>query len=359
MSLESRIERARDHLADVGADVLLLSVGADLPYLTGYEAMPLERLTMLVLPVEGEPTLVVPRLEAPRVEDPPAAVRAWDETEDPVRIVADLAGDPAVALVGDTTWAVFLLGLQEALPATTFASASAVMRRLRIRKDADEVARLRTAAGAADRVIERLDGLRFSGRTEAEVARWIGDRLLEEGHDEVSFAIVASGPNGASPHHEPGGRVIAEGDTVVVDIGGRMDGYCSDTTRTFQVGEPAHGVAEAYAVLELAQRAGVEAVAPGVPAADVDRAARRVIDEAGWGDCFVHRTGHGIGMSTHEDPYLVAGNDEPLQPGMACSVEPGIYVPDRFGMRIEDIVVVTDDGVEALNTTAHGLRRVG
>lgn len=347
-------------MADSGDDVALLSVGADLPYLTGYEAMPLERLTMLVVPGDGEPTLVVPRLEAPRVDDPSGAfvVRAWDETEDPVAIVAGLVPGAGRARIGDTTWSVFLLGLQAALPGMEFAPASGLMRRLRVRKDIEEVARLREAAAAADRAMGRLDEVQFSGRTERSLSHLIGEMLLDEGHDEVSFAIVASGPNGASPHHEPGDRVVEVGDTVVVDFGGRRAGYCSDTTRTFQVGEPPVPVVEAFAVLEEAQRAAVDAVRPGIEAQEVDLVARRIIADAGLGEHFIHRTGHGIGMETHEHPYLVEGNDEVLEPGMAFSVEPGIYVPGAFGMRIEDIVVVTDSGVEALNRTEHGLHHV-
>lgn len=347
-------------MADSGDDVALLSVGADLPYLTGYEAMPLERLTMLVVPRDGEATLVVPRLEAARVDDSSGAfaVRPWDETEDAVAIVAGLVPGAGRARIGDTTWSVFLLGLQAALPGAEFGPASELTRILRVRKDPEEIARLRSAAAAADRAMDRLDEVRFSGTSERALSRLIAEMLLDEGHEEASFAIVASGPNGASPHHEPGDRIVEDGDTVVVDFGGRLDGYSSDTTRTFQVGEPPTAVREAFAVLEEAQRAAVDAARPGVAAQDVDRVARGIIAAAGFGEYFIHRTGHGIGMETHEHPYLVEGNDEVLEPGMAFSVEPGIYVPGIFGMRIEDIVVVTDSGAEALNRTDHGLHRV-
>ena len=294
-------------MAASGDDVSLLSVGADLPYLTGYEAMPLERLTMLVVPRDGEATLVVPRLEAPRVQAGAFAIRPWEETEDPVAIVAGLVGGAARARIGDTTWSVFLLGLQEALPGTVFAPASELMRGLRVRKDAGEIEALRAAAAAADRAMARLDGERFSGRTEREISDRIGRLLVEEGHESVDFAIVAAGPNGASPHHEPSDRVVEEGDTVVVDFGGRLEGYRSDTTRTFQVGEAGGGVAEAFAVLEDAQAAAVAAVRPGVAAQEIDAVARQIITGAGFGEFFIHRTGHGIGMETHEHPYLVDG----------------------------------------------------
>jgi len=346
-------------MSRLGVDVLLLSVGADLPYLTGYEAMPLERLTMLVLPLGGEATLIVPRLEAPRVEERPEAftVRPWDETEDPVSIVAGLAGGARQAAIGDRTWARFLLGLQEALPGVRFRPATKVMSPLRAVKDAAEVESLRAAAGAVDEVALAMRDRPFAGRTEAGVSREIVARMLEAGHERANFAIVASGPNAASPHHEPGARIIVEGDSVVCDFGGRWGGggYCSDITRTFVVGEPSSELAELYAVLRVAQERGVEAARVGTTCEDVDAAARAVIDLAGYGEYFVHRTGHGIGLEEHEDPYLVRGNAEPLQAGHAFSVEPGIYLPGRCGARIEDIVVATESGPERLNQAPRDL----
>jgi Xaa-Pro aminopeptidase len=356
-----RLDRARALMAERGIDVLLLSVGADLPYLTGYRAMPLERLTMLVLPGEGTATLVVPELEAPRVERRPGSfdVFAWGETADPIALVARLAGPARRVAVGDTTWSAFLMALQERMPAARFEPASPLTRELRMRKDDGEIRLLRAAAEAADRVVDRLASMRFSGRSERDLAREIAAMTVAEGHDEAAFTIVAAGPNAASPHHEPADRVVGEGDTVVVDFGGTVGGYGSDTTRTFSVGSPAPEVAAAHAVLEEAQRTAVEAVRPGVAAEDVDRTARGIIASAGYGDFFVHRTGHGIGLETHEHPYIVEGNGEALEPGMVFSVEPGIYVPGRFGMRIEDIVAVTADGVDPLNRSPHGLCVVG
>lgn len=332
-------------------DVLLLSVGADLPYFTGYEAMPLERLTMFVLPADGDATLVVPRLEAPRVavHDEVFGLRAWGETEDPVALVAGLAGSPRRVAVGDQTWSVFLMGLQRHLPGAEFVAASALTRELRMRKGPDEVECLRRAAAAADRVVARLDGTAFAGRTERDLARLVAEWTVEEGHEASAFAIVGSGPNGASPHHDAGERVVVPGDAVVVDFGGRFCGYHSDTTRMFHVGEPTERFLEAFAVLRRAQEAAVGTVRPSVAAEEVDRAARAIITRAGFGDRFVHRTGHGIGLDVHEHPYIVEGNDLVLEPGMTFSIEPGIYVPGEFGIRIEDIVAVTAGGVERLN----------
>ena len=349
-------------MAADGVEALLLSLGADLPWLTGYQAMPLERLTMLVLPVDADATLVVPRLEAARVQERPEAfsVRPWAETEDPVAIVAGLVGRRRHLAIGDRTWATFLLGLQRALPDASWDRASAVTGPIRAVKDADEVAALRAAAEAADRVAAELlkGAIGLIGRREAEVSADIGRRLRAEGHDRVNFAIVGSGPNAASPHHEPGERVIQSGEAVVCDFGGTMAGYCSDITRTVFTGPPPQEFVELYAVLEQAQAAAVDGAVVGRPCEAVDAIARERIAAAGYGDHFIHRTGHGIGMEEHEDPYLVAGNTDALVAGHAFSIEPGIYLEGRFGARIEDIVVATESGPDALNTADHGLHVV-
>ncbi len=353
----ARIEAARSHLEAGEIDVLLASVGADLPYLTGYEAMPLERLTMLVLPTTGPTTLVVPELEAPRVVPQPGdfEIRPWGETENPVAIVAAAMSGAATAAITDQTWSVFLLELQDAASTTRFTSARPISRALRIRKDRAEVELLRRAARAVDEVVGRLASMRFSDRTERELSDLVAAMTLEAGSELATFKIVAAGPHAASPHHEPTSRVIEHGDAVVVDFGGKVGGYCSDTTRTFHVGEPVAEYREVHEVVRRAQQAGVEAVAPGVSCESVDAAARSVITEAGYGEFFIHRLGHGIGLDGHEDPYLVEGNSEPLEPGMAFSIEPGIYLPGRFGVRIEDIVVCTEDGAERLNVSSREL----
>jgi Xaa-Pro aminopeptidase len=352
-----RLDALRRLMVGNSVDALLASVGADLPYLTGYEAMPLERLTMLVVGQDRPSVLLVPELEAPRVVQQPDSFElvAWAETEDPIAIVARfLEGTRSVA-IGDQTWATFVLALQRLLPDTRFEVASPLTRELRMRKDSAEIDALRRAAHATDRVAARLREIRFSGKREADLSRLVSDLVVEEGHQAAMFSIVASGPHGASPHHEAGERVIGTGDEVVVDFGGKLDGYCSDTTRTFHVGEPIREYREVYAVLEEAQAAAVEAVRPGVTAQDIDRTARGIIAQAGYGDFFIHRTGHGIGLEAHEHPYIVEGNDLELEPGMTFSVEPGIYLPDRFGMRIEDIVAVTETGVDRLNRSDRSL----
>ena len=376
-SRRTRISRVRQRMEETGVDALLLSHGADLPWLTGYRAMPLERLTMLVLPAAGDAVLVVPALEAPRVAaaDDLFSLQPWTDTDDPLDLVTELVAGPVAGAAGgapalaisDRAWTTTLLGLQRRLPTARWIEASAVTSPIRAVKDALELDALRLAGAAADRVAALLQAgeIPLVGSTEAAVSARLAALLVEEGHQQVNFAIVGSGPNAASPHHEPGGRVIGRGETVVCDFGGAYSldgdvGYCSDITRTVVTGQPSAEIEECYDVLRVAQRRAVSSARAGVPAEHVDRVARQVIEDAGFGGLFVHRTGHGIGIEEHEDPYLVAGNAEHLRPGHAFSVEPGIYWPERFGMRLEDIVVIGEDGEpEPLNAADHSLVVVG
>jgi Xaa-Pro aminopeptidase len=352
-----RLDRLRAALRTRGVDALLVGPSADLRYLVGYHALPLERLTLLLVPADGPASLVVPELEAPRAEESGAAAHVdlvtWSETEDPMGRVVDRLRAAGTDLTGtfgvqDRLWSSFTLGLQTALEGARWVPGSTVMRDLRLVKSPDEIQALRDVGAAIDAVHAAVPDLLRPGRTEAEVGRDIADRILED-HDEVNFVIVASGPNGASPHHDTGDRVLEVGDAVVVDIGGTREGYCSDSTRDYAIGRVPDGYADLHTVLEEAQELACAAVAPGVTAAAIDAAARDHITAAGHGDRFVHRTGHGIGVEEHEEPWIVAGNPEPVVAGMAFSIEPGIYVPGRYGSRIEDIVVVTDDGAERLN----------
>jgi Xaa-Pro aminopeptidase len=346
-------------MAEQDIDVLLLSVGHDLPYLTGYYAMPLERLTMLVVPSDGDATLVVPQLEAPRVVEQPDVftIAPWPESADPVDIVARLCGGAATVAVGDQMWARFLVELLPHLPGTSYRRAVEVVGPLREIKDDVEIAALRAAGAAADRVAAQLHGgeIPLVGRTESQVSADISARLVAEGHDKVNFAIVGAGPNAASPHHHASSRVIAADEIVLCDFGGTLNGYCSDITRCVFTGDPPTEITDAYEVLHAAQAAGVAAATVGTPCEDVDRAAREIIAAAGYGEQFIHRTGHGIGLEEHEDPYIIAGNSAPLAPGHAFSVEPGIYFAGRWGIRLEDIVVATAAGPESLNNADHSL----
>jgi Xaa-Pro aminopeptidase len=353
MNYAERIQRVRTRMDELGVDVTLLSVGPDLPYLTGYEAMPLERLTMLVLPRAGDAALVVPRLEAPRVDAQPELfeIVPWEETDDPIEQVARRIGDgPRQIAMGDHTWARFVLDLQHALPQSSFVRATEVVGPIRMVKDPAEIDALTKAAHAVDEIAGDMRYAQFAGRTELDVHREFVDRIIAAGHERANFAIVAASENGASPHHEPSpDRIIADGDLVLCDFGGTMKGYCSDITRMYSVGEPANEILDVYAVLVEAQEAGVQAATVGTPCEAVDAAARAVIAQAGLGDLFIHRVGHGIGTEAHEDPYMVAGNTRLLEIGHAFSVEPGIYFPGRVGMRLEDIVVATEYGPVRLN----------
>jgi Xaa-Pro aminopeptidase len=360
-----RIARAARGTSERDLDALLVAVGPDLRYLTGYEALPLERLTMLVIPSAAAPRLVAPRLELAAARAgvrPDVAIATWEETDDPHALVASLVGAGARRVgVSDRLWASHLLRLQAALPGVTFESATAVLRDLRMVKDHDEIELLRLAAHAADRVIARIAAGPLVGRTEADVAREVRERLLAEGHELAEFSIVASGPNSASPHHEASERVIHAGEPIVLDIGGTLGGYGSDITRMVWVtgGDPANGpdaeYLRLYGVLQSAQDEATASARPGVACERVDAVARGIIESSGYGPNFIHRTGHGIGLEGHEEPYLIAGNAEPLREGAAFSIEPGIYLDGRYGARIEDIVVCGPDGPIVLNQAPRDL----
>ncbi|MDA3647545.1 Xaa-Pro peptidase family protein [Saccharopolyspora indica] len=363
--LAARLTRAAETAASADLDALLISPGSDLRYLLGAGGESHERLTCLVLPADGRPALVLPKLEELGFADIPLAelgidVVTWVDGQDPHAMVADLAGrggKPKRLAVADAMAALHVLPLRAALPDAEQVLAGRVLRELRMRKDAAEIEALRKAGAAIDRVHNRMGEFLKAGRTEAEVGADLTAAILEEGHTEAAFVIVGSGPNGASPHHDVSDRVIERGDVVVIDIGGPIaEGYNSDCTRTYSIGEPAQAdVRETYAVLEAAQRASVQAVRPGATAESIDAAAREPIAAAGFGEYFVHRTGHGIGLDVHEEPYIVGGNAIELEAGMAFSIEPGIYQPGRWGARIEDIVIVTEDGVESVNNQPHEL----
>jgi Xaa-Pro aminopeptidase len=359
-----RLRLAADATGAAGLGALLLTPGPDLRYVTGYDAQQLERLTCLALPAGGDPFLVVPRLELPAAHASPAGAFGlemipWDETDDPYELVARRLGPVSSVGLADRMWAMMVLRFRAALPAARQGLASVALRDLRSRKSPAEVAALREAGAAIDRVHAAVPGWLRPGRTELEVAADVAAAITSEGHARTDFVIIASGPNAASPHHEPSGRVLQPGDAVVVDIGGTMpSGYCPDCTRVYAIGNPPAEFTAYYQVLRDAQEAACAAVRPGVSAEAVDAAARTPITQAGYGPQFVHRTGHGIGLETHEDPYIVAGNAEPLAPGMAFSVEPGIY-PGPHGARIEDIVVCTEQGYERLNHVTRELVVVG
>ncbi|MFC4498230.1 MULTISPECIES: aminopeptidase P family protein [Streptomyces] len=356
----ARMARAAREAADAGLAGLLVAPGPDLVWLTGYTPpAATERLTLLVLAPGRDPVLVVPTLEAPDAAKatgaPALTLRDWTDGRDPYAVTAGLLDTDGRFGVSDNAWAMHLLGLQRALPGTSYASLTEALPMLRAVKDAAELELMAAAGAAADRAFEEIRKVPFAGRREREVGADLAGLLRRFGHSQVDFTIVASGPNGANPHHEVGDRVIERGDMVVLDFGGLKDGYGSDTSRTVHVGEPTDEERRVHDLVRAAQEAGFRAVRPGVACQEVDRAARAVIADAGYGEYFVHRTGHGIGVTTHEPPYMIEGEEQPLVPGMCFSVEPGVYLPGRFGVRIEDIVTVTEDGGRRLNDTTREL----
>jgi D-alanyl-D-alanine dipeptidase len=357
-----RIRRAGAEAERRAVDAVVIAPSPDLAYLTGYDPIPFERPTLLVLRPGADPRLLVPALEEPLAAASPVGDRlelvVWRDGEDPYDAAARLLDGAARIAVGDRLWSSHLLGLQRALPDAAYSSAARVLAPLRAVKDADELEAMRRAGRAADETFRRILDVPFQGRSEEAVAGDLADLLVRNGHDRAEFTIVASGPNAASPHHEPGGRTILHRDAVVMDFGGELAGYFSDTTRTIVAAEPPEAFEEVYEVVRAAQAAAIDVVRPGTPAEEIDRAARAVVDAAGFGERFLHRTGHGIGREVHEPPYMVEGDGTVLEPGMTFSVEPGIYLEGRFGIRIEDIVAVTGDGVERLNRSTRDLQVV-
>ncbi|MFE1591639.1 M24 family metallopeptidase [Nocardia sp. NPDC058705] len=356
-----RLERAVELMRAAHLDALLITPGPDLRYLIGSAAESFERLTCLVISADGStPSVVVPKLEVASLGDSAAGelglqILDWVDGVDPYQLVRSTLHAGSRIAVADAMPALHLIPLAESTTGLP-ASATPVLRESRMIKDEAEIDALRRAGAAIDRVHARMGEFLRAGRTEAEVAADITAAIIEEGHTEAAFVIVGSGPNGAIPHHEHSDRVIEQGDVVVIDIGGPVEpGYYSDSTRTYALGTPSPEVVEQMAVLEAAQAAAVAAVRPGVSAESIDAAARTVLTDAGLGDAFIHRTGHGIGLSVHEEPYIIGGNDLVLEPGMAFSIEPGIYFSGEWGARIEDIVVVTENGVESMNNRPHGL----
>jgi Xaa-Pro aminopeptidase len=362
---ERRCLAAQLEMAGYGFDFLLVAPSSDLTYLTGVADEPSERLMMLVLRLTGQPALVVPRLEAEKVSSlvPFASLHVWEETESPFTLVASLLGEDGLArptvAIDEHMWAGTLLGLQAVLPGANYRRANPLLSSLRVIKSRAEVELLRSAAAKADVAYGRLLREPLVGLAEVEVADLVGRHLRAAGLEKVSFVIVGSGPNGAKPHHWGGDRRLAVGDAVVLDFGGTYRHYQSDITRTVVVGAPATDLANVHRLVREAQEAAFQAVKPGVSAGQVDAAARQRLAAAGLGEYFIHRTGHGLGLDLHEEPYIVAGNDLPLREGMVFSLEPGVYLPGRFGVRVEDIVVVTATGAERLNNAPRELAVIG
>jgi Xaa-Pro aminopeptidase len=353
-AIADRLEGARERLRQRGWHALWLGQSTNLRYLSGVVEKPSERLFGAFVPAEGEPAMIVPRLYHDEMADVSAigTVRSWTDEDGMASAVQRWIDVPpgATVAVDPLIEARFLFLLQDELPRVRFASAAPLLADMRLHKDEYEKACLRRAARMADAVMAEITGRSPVGRKEREVAADI-ERLFEEhGSEGVSFSPISSaGPNAAFPHHMPDDTVVQAGQCLVLDFGGVYQGYASDITRTVFAGDPPAELRRIYEVVRAAQQHAVQGLRPGMPAQAADALARDSISRAGYGPAFIHRLGHGIGLDVHEAPYLVAGSDAPLEPGVAFSVEPGVYLTGLGGVRIEDIVVMNDDGPERLN----------
>lgn len=366
-----RLDKARSLMRTRGLDYLLVGPSADLYYLIGARTRPSERLTLLIVPQDGPAHVVAPAFEAPTLPPMPADVQVvtWMETDNPARIAATLisgnenpGGAHCTIGVGERLWSLFLLRLQAELPRAAFTPAEAVMTALRQVKSPEEIGLLAASGAAADEVFGDIIRRPFAGRSELDIAQELAGLLKARGLAVEGTPIVAAGPNSASPHHHSGERIVQAGDAVVIDYGGTYQSYYSDITRTVFVGAaPAPGseAERVYTLVAAAQEAAVRAAHPGMPCEDLDAVARKLLSEAGYGQYFTHRLGHGIGLDGHEPPYMVSGNTTPLEVGMAFTIEPGLYLPGKFGVRIEDTVVLDEGGARRLNNARRELTVVG
>ena len=357
---EARFAHARAAMERLEIDYLLVGPSTDMVYLIDFPVRQSERMTILVLPREGTPRLVLPSFELNRIASlPPLFEPAlWEDSSDPAALLVSLLtkrGSGATVAVGGQLFTHFFLRIKAAAPDASFVSGDLVLEPLRMRKSPYERDALRAASRAADAVFEELATMQLAGASERELLQDIHRLLVEKGHDTVGGGIVGAGPNGAAPHHHVSDRRIEPGDALVVDFGGVRGNYRSDITRTLHVGEPDDEFRSVYEIVDRANEAGFQAVRPGVTAESIDAVTRSEITEAGYGPQFLHRTGHGIGLDGHEAPYIVQGDATALEEGMTFSIEPGIYLEGRFGVRIEDIVTVTSDGAERLNASTHAL----
>jgi Xaa-Pro dipeptidase len=364
--VQSRLEALRDLQKAHGMACVALVPGANLYYFTGLVMHLSERPTVAFVPAEGPLVILLPVLEAPAAQSRlPQDARLFTYSDEEGhehifhRVAAELELDGKP--IGVEYLAMRLLEMrriEQAMPDSALLATEPWLPHLRMAKDTAEIAAMRCAIEIAERAMQHLidDGAIRPGRTELQVAADLQIAMLREGGQGEAFSpIVVAGPNSASPHAGPSDRQMREGDLVIVDWGAVYGGYRSDITRTFVLGTPTPEQARIYDAVLAANQAGRLAARPKMPAQEVDRAARRAIILAGYGEYFIHRTGHGLGLEVHEAPYIMAGNGQPLERGMAFSVEPGVYFPGQFGIRIEDIVVVTEEGVRTLTGFDHGL----
>jgi Xaa-Pro dipeptidase len=365
---QSRFDKLQASLRASGLDAVILNPGPTLTHLTGLHFHLMERPVVLLLAKDQAPAIVLPELELQKVSSLPYELQVFAYTENPSEW-GDAFRKATQALgldgkrIGVEPRQLRLLEfryVKDGAPEADYPDASDVLSGLRLRKDKSEVEAMRRAVKIAQDALEATIPLIKIGMTEKELAAELVTQLLRQGSEpELPFApIVSGGPNAANPHASPSDRKLQVGDLLVVDWGATYDSYISDLTRTFAVGEVDDEYKKIHEIVQEANAAGRAAGKPGVPCANVDKAARDVIEKAGYGVYFTHRTGHGIGMEGHEEPYMRADNMQLLEPGMAFTVEPGIYLPNRNGVRIEDNVVITETGAEVLSDMPREIRTV-
>jgi Xaa-Pro aminopeptidase len=356
---QQRLNRLRTVLRDQGIDSLILTPGAGMRYIAGFSTEGHERLICLIVPKNGDCVFITPALNADQVRTNPAGfadVRAWNDEEGwapTVRKAAsDLGLNGQVIAVDPLMHARFLLGFEEIVSNAKFRSAGDLLGDARIAKDAEEIAAMKRAAQITDEIIPVAFAACVPGVSELDVQLAMEGAIYGRGA-ELSFnPIIGTGSNSALPHHHTGSRKLSTGDVVVLDFGAALDGYHGDITRTVAIGQASDEAKRVYEVVYAAHMAALNAAREGVTCESVDSAARGVIEEAGYGQYFIHRTGHGIGLEVHEYPNMVAGNKQILKPGMCFSIEPGIYLTDKFGVRLENIVTIAEGGrAVPLNTT--------
>ena len=345
-----RLDRVRQNLRELGLAQTVVTDPVSIAYLTGYENDPMERFEALYLAVDSEPVLFVNRLFPDPAGCVPNVVTLWD-TDDPVVSLAQVTIPDAPLGIDRTMEARWLLPLMEAGAASSYRLASSAVDDARAHKDASEREAMAAASAVNDRAMDWLKSQLTAGVTERQIAGALEDEYVRLGADGNSFSpIVSFGANAADPHHEPDDTALEPGMVALFDVGCRLGGYCADMTRTFFFGdEPDEEVRRVYETVAAANAAAEQVAAPGVSFADIDRAARDVIERAGYGEYFTHRTGHSIGLEVHEPGDVSSAHNDPVEPGMCFSIEPGIYLPGRFGVRIEDLVIVTQDGCQVLN----------
>lgn len=359
---ENRIKETIANMKKNNLDAIILFPSPNLYYLTGFKTFPEGRLLLCVISANEKPFFIAPKLYESQIKKQSfiKEMILWGDEEDPYNILENVINERNLKYnniaVDDIMWAEQLLKIEDIFNNANFTAIGNLLNDIRLLKSEDEIEKLQGASKIVDEVIEAVKASVKAGMTEIEIAALIEYEMRKRGSEGPSFeTIVGSGPNSALPHYNAGERIVEDGDFTVLDFGGTYEGYCSDTTRTICIGNASDKMKEVYNIVKEAQEIGVKTVKPGIKASEIDNAVRKHIEDNGYGKYFTHRTGHGIGLQVHEEPYISSIGNTILKPGMVFSIEPGIYIEDEFGVRIEDLVVVTENGCMRLNNTSREL----